>query len=99
MKAAVRPKRAGDVVTVHSREADVAEDDVGLEEARRGQRLGTVVRDGDVMRVDLQRRPQPVGDVAVVVDDEHPPGGLRRALGAHASWPPTPAQPAAAAAR
>ena len=98
-KGAVGPKRARDLVAVHPRQADVAEHDVGLEEARRGQRLGPVVRHRDLMGVDLERRAQPVGDVAIVVDDEHPPAGLRQALGARASWPRSRAPPGAEVAR
>ena len=70
-------------VPVHARHAHVAQDEVRLEGARQGEALVAVVGHGHLVRVDLERELEAVGDVAIVVDDEHAAAaGLARRRGA-----------------
>ena len=92
MSSSSRAQLAGDLDAVHARQAEVEHDQVGEEGLGLVQRLGAVVGDLDVVALHAQRALQHLGDLLVVLDDEH-------ANGAVGSLHPTDTRPVPAAQR
>ena len=68
---AVLAQAARDVDAVEPREPEVEHDQVGQERVRLVERLHAVGGELDVVAVEAQRALQDVGDLLVVLDDEH----------------------------
>ena len=61
-----------DLVAVHAGQADIAEDDFGLEGSSPVEPVGTVVGNLDDMRAEFEYLAQAVGRVPIVLNDQHP---------------------------
>ena len=89
---------AGDLDAVDARQAEVEHDQVGHEGLGLVQRLGPVVGDLDVVALHAQRALQDLGDLLIVLDDEHAYGAVgclhrtdtRRVLAAQRQLLPRP---------
>ena len=76
MSSSSRRSCAGDLDAVHPRQAEVEHDQVGQEGLRLVERLAAVVGDLDLVALHAQRALQHLGDLLVVLDDEHANGAV-----------------------
>jgi hypothetical protein len=67
---------AGDLDAVHARQAEVEDDQIGEERLGVVERLGAVPGELDVVTLHAQRALQNLGDLLVVLDDEHADGAV-----------------------
>ena len=73
---AVLAQPACDVDAVEPREAEVEHDQVGQERVRLVERLHAVAGELDLVALEAQRALQDLGDLVVVLDDEHADGAV-----------------------
>jgi hypothetical protein len=70
-QGAVCPQRARDLVPIHVRQPEVAQDHVRLQLQRRRHTRRAVVRDAGVVAVERQDFGERLGRIDAVLDDEH----------------------------
>ena len=58
-------------IPVHARQHEVEDDEVRVKFARARDAGDSILGDGDFIASDFQAIPQPVGEVRIVLDDEH----------------------------
>ena len=70
------PRAAGDLEPVDAGHEDVEDHRVGLVASRAGERLAAVVRELDLVALELERAPQRLAHGALVVDDQDLHGSI-----------------------
>ena len=77
---AVVAQALGDLDAVQPRQAEVEHDDVGQERVRLVERRDAVARELDLVALQAQRALEDLGDLLVVLDDEHADGAAEASI-------------------